>query len=49
LPVTGKEVGPKAQPLCVHRDTPGSAAIAERIRIVHTENGFITAPFTLEG
>jgi len=49
LSVTGKEIVLTAQTLCVHGDTPGSAAIAGRIRRVLTENGFIIAPFTLEG
>ncbi len=48
LSVTGEEVVLQAQTLCVHSDTPGSAAIAERIRRVLTENGFIITPFTLE-
>jgi UPF0271 protein len=47
LSVTGKEVILEAQTICVHSDTPDSAAIAERIRHVLTENGFTIAPFVL--
>ena len=45
--VTGKEIAIEAQTLCIHSDTPDSAAIAERIRRVLAENGFAMAPFVL--
>ena len=49
ITVAGTEVLLDAQTICIHGDTPDSAAIAERVRQVLTENGFIIAPFTLEG
>lgn len=48
LSVTGKEVILEARTICVHSDTSDSAAIAERIRHVLAENGFLVAPFVLE-
>lgn len=46
--VTGKEIALKARTLCIHSDTPDSAAIAEQIRRILAENGFIIAPFDIE-
>ncbi|MHB8095486.1 MAG: 5-oxoprolinase subunit PxpA [Candidatus Aminicenantales bacterium] len=44
LSVTGEEIAVEARTICVHSDTAGSAAIAERIRRLLAENGFIIAP-----
>jgi UPF0271 protein len=48
LSVTGKEIILEAQTICVHSDTPDSAAIAERIRGVLAENCFLVAPFVVD-
>ncbi len=48
LSVTGKEISLEARTICVHSDTPDSAAIAERIRRLLAENDYIIAPFNVE-
>ena len=45
ISVTGSPVLLDAQTICIHGDTPGSDAIAARIRCVLTDNGISASPF----
>ncbi len=47
ISVTGTAVLLDARTICIHGDTPGAPAIAERIRRVLGENGFAIAPFLM--
>jgi len=48
LAVTGEEIAVEARTICVHSDTAGSAAIAERIRRLLADSGFTVAPIALD-